>query len=268
MYPTWADILASNIPDIKYYNFGCAGAGNQFIFCKIQEADITYKFTDRDLVLIQWTNIRREDRYSEILQQWLTPGNLYTQTTYPEDYVYKFSSDTHCAVRDYSLIYSTIKSLQGRTNFKCVQMANIFEHIDQYSYNTQSETVAKVQQLYKPELNDHIGDNFYDVLWSGDITNKVNKTPAEFCPGYTDYHPTIVEHALFVEHAFDIVLSPHVKENVRCANQYYRDKVVQYLETESPFDQFTTTHSDDLETHVYSLFSESLISSSNNIIAE
>ena len=74
-WPTWADYLGRNIGE--YYNFGGSGSGNMLIFQQFIQCMKKYEFTENDLVIIQWTNTTREDRYID--GEWRRNGNLETQ---------------------------------------------------------------------------------------------------------------------------------------------------------------------------------------------
>lgn len=60
-YPTWADLIGSNFDE--YYNYGQAGSGNRYIFNAIIEASIIHKFTNDDVIFIQWSGVERTDKY-------------------------------------------------------------------------------------------------------------------------------------------------------------------------------------------------------------
>ena len=92
LWSTWANILGYEFREAEFYNFGKSGAGNQYIFNTLMQADAAYDFTHEDLIIVQWTNVSREDRYfhagAEILNStetshgaWSTPGNIYSQDT-------------------------------------------------------------------------------------------------------------------------------------------------------------------------------------------
>ena len=80
-WPTWADIIAQEIPE--YYNYAQSGGGNLFISCQVTEASLRHKFTDTDLVMVMWSSVAREDRH--VNGNWLTPGNIYTQNYYDDN---------------------------------------------------------------------------------------------------------------------------------------------------------------------------------------
>ena len=95
-YPTWADIVARGYD--HYENWGQAGAGNSFIFYSLMECNKRNRITQDDVVMIMWSSIGREDRY--VNKEWLTPGSIYNQTDYDENFVKKFTDPTGYLLRD------------------------------------------------------------------------------------------------------------------------------------------------------------------------
>lgn len=94
--PTWADIVARQYN--HYENWGQAGAGNSFIFYSLMECNKRNTITKDDVVMIMWSSIGREDRY--VGGEWLTPGSIYNQTDYDENFVKKFTDPTGYLLRD------------------------------------------------------------------------------------------------------------------------------------------------------------------------
>lgn len=106
-WPTWADILAEDIP--YYENWGWGGAGNLYIFNAIMEAHNRHTFTKDDLIVVMWSNRNREDRY--INNEWMvTPGSML-EDRYGTEWVKKFYDDRGCMIRDLALIQSTQRFL-------------------------------------------------------------------------------------------------------------------------------------------------------------
>lgn len=101
-WPTWADILGKTFD--QYFNYGRAGAGNQYIFNSIIEASLTHKIQSDDTVIVMWTSVTREDRY--VNRKWITPGSIYHQTVYDKKFVKKFADVRGYVIRDLSLIHS------------------------------------------------------------------------------------------------------------------------------------------------------------------
>ncbi len=100
-WATWADIIAEEINPKPVYNYGMGGGGNLYIAHSVSEADVLYKFNERDLIMIMWTNVQREDRFYE--DKWIPAGNIYSQAFYPPEWKYLFD-ETHFLLRDLSLI--------------------------------------------------------------------------------------------------------------------------------------------------------------------
>jgi len=94
--PTWADIVARQYKEFQ--NWGQAGAGNSFIFYSLMECNKRNSITKDDVVMIMWSSIGREDRYVD--GEWLTPGSIYNQTDYDENFVKKFTDPTGYLMRD------------------------------------------------------------------------------------------------------------------------------------------------------------------------
>jgi len=105
IYPTWANILANEMPDAEFYNFGRSGAGNLYISAKISEANNSLKFTKDDLVMVMWSSFSREDRWINGL--WKTQGNVYNNDYYDEDFCRKYVDPIGYIIRDLALISLT-----------------------------------------------------------------------------------------------------------------------------------------------------------------
>jgi hypothetical protein len=104
-WPTWADVLASEMHNVEFYNFGHCGGGNSMISNRIAEANCRYKFTDTDLIIPMWTTFCREDRY--VNGHWMSTGNMYTQDEYSEEFVRKYSEPLGYLLRDLAIITIT-----------------------------------------------------------------------------------------------------------------------------------------------------------------
>lgn len=114
-WPTWADIIGrSQCPGAEFFNLGRAGAGNPYIVTQLVQANNKFQFCETDLVMVMFTGFTREDRY--INGNWVTPGNIFTQNFYPEDYVAKYSDPKGYAVRDIALMelaYTYLENLSA-----------------------------------------------------------------------------------------------------------------------------------------------------------
>jgi hypothetical protein len=189
-WPTWADILAKQIPES--YNYGKSGAGNIYISAMVAEANMRYKFTKDDLVMVMWSTINREDRY---YMHWQTHGNLYNQDFYSKDFVKNYVDHRGQLIRDFALISLTTGLLDNiGCDYHSMSMQPVTIGLaDGYKYND-------VIELYRPVINS-ITFNLLDHGCDGKWKNLVirSKTPG----GQTeDYHPSPSIHFKFIQKVF------------------------------------------------------------------
>lgn len=85
-WPTWADIIGycKNVPPIQ--NWGKEGIGNVAIMHKMLECDLKNKFTDRDLILVQWSTWTREDRFTT---EWGDGGSVFNNPRFDKHFINK-----------------------------------------------------------------------------------------------------------------------------------------------------------------------------------
>lgn len=103
IWPTWANILHFETnPGTEAYNYGYPGGGNLFILSQMMAAHQKHRFQANDLILTMWSTFCREDRY--IGHRWETPGNLWTQGFYDEEFIRKYACAKGYTVRDLALI--------------------------------------------------------------------------------------------------------------------------------------------------------------------
>ena len=111
-WATWADILGQEFAE--HQNWGQKGGGNLFILCSLMEAIQRHSISENDVVIVLWSAPGREDRW--VNGGWVTPGSIYNQYVYPEDWVDKFADPDGYLIRDSALISSATKVLD---NIKC-----------------------------------------------------------------------------------------------------------------------------------------------------
>jgi len=212
-WATWANILAYEF-DCDFYNFGKSGAGNSFIANQITQAHKNFNFTKKDLVIVCWTNISREDRW-HVSKGWVTPGNIYSQQDYDIRFVKNWANNIHFALRDFSYIELINSYLKNITNYHFLSMCNITKHLNQWdtSKTNQNEEIKNIADLYKESLNT-ISSSFYDVLWNNDMDYKWKKDWEGVHPHYSDGHPTIVEHYEYLTEIFDYNFSERTTNKV------------------------------------------------------
>jgi len=205
-WATWPEIIASDL-DIPLYNYGRSGAGNQYMAQQFAYANAKHKFTEDDLIMVSWTNVCREDRWVD--GTWVTPGNIFTQNIYDENWVMRFVDPLGMLIRDLntiSLVKTTLEAIGCQWHF--ISMVDIARQIDQGDNNNlingkHSDVLASLLVDHRETLNS-ITANFYEVLWNNDINkNKFEKEYSIFGNKFNDGHPLPEDHLLFLQRVFD-----------------------------------------------------------------
>jgi len=153
-WSTWADCLA---PEFDYFeNWGQSGAGNEYIFNSVMEADQRSKFDKNDTVIVCWTTVTREDRYID--GRWHTLGNMYTCPIYNKDYLVNHVDARGLLIKTLAYIKAVKTLLEHR------QVSWKFLSIDTLdSLNTYQDVVDSILPSYRSTvfvngLPDHNGD--------------------------------------------------------------------------------------------------------------
>jgi hypothetical protein len=102
IWPTWADLIRTEMPEVEFFNLGKSGAGSQFISSMIVEANQRYTFCETDLIIVQWSTYFREDRY--VKSAWETPGNIFTQNMYDDNFIKNFACIRGYIIRDLAIM--------------------------------------------------------------------------------------------------------------------------------------------------------------------
>ena len=178
-WSTWADCLA---PEFDYFeNWGQSGAGNHYIFNSVMEADQRHHFGAGDTVVVCWTNVMREDRYTD---RWQTLGNITTCPIYDPKYVRDAITERGCLIRDIALIKATANFLNNCTDVtsKFLSMCDIMNP-KQFDYSPGDQDIF---DLYQPVLN-NIMPSYQQVLYPAGWKHS------------DDPHPTPAEHLAYLD---------------------------------------------------------------------
>lgn len=184
-WPTWADVVSKEMPNVDYYNFGHCGGGNLMISVRIAEANTRYKFTDSDLVIVMWTTMCREDRY--IRDNWKMSGNVFTSGDYDEAYLVKFADVKGYLVRDIGIITLATQYLKS---LPCtgITLASVpFDH----QQDSNDRSISKILEIYKDTVNS-VPTSLYELEMNGNWDNGHEYYDPNHCePEETmgDYHP-------------------------------------------------------------------------------
>lgn len=234
-WPTWANILGYEY-DILLYNYGRGGAGNQYIFNSLMQADSFSNFTENDLVIITWTNVSREDRYKN--NSWLTPGNIFSQNTYDQNFVINYADFTFFGLRDFAAIKASIDFLKYK---KCktyfFKMAE-FTVLDQWNNVLMPKKYEELLDFYKPYL-DQISPSFYQVLWDNNVKNKLLQEQQMVGKYYKDGHPFVTEHAQYLQKTMGMEFSQKTLDTVNLSHEKILNSLRKENEKEKPIQVWT-----------------------------
>lgn len=188
-WSTWADCLAPEFDE--FYNWGQSGGGNNFILNSVMEADQQHKFSTNDTIIVCWTDVMREDQYTN---KWQTLGNIIDNKIYTKEYVARLT-ERGALIKNLAYIKSTKVFLESKSNlsWKFMSMCDITHD------NLWADTpigANDVIELYR-DVIDSILPSFKKVLrplgWGGPY------------PGWCeqnrngDPHPNPAEHLEYLD---------------------------------------------------------------------
>lgn len=114
-YPTWADVVASEMPNALYTNLAIPGFGNHGIACRVSEAHQRFKFSETDLILVMYSTTFREDRH--LNGKWKSLGSVYNNDFYDREFIEKYVDPIGMILRDLAMMNLTnnfVKSLPSQ----------------------------------------------------------------------------------------------------------------------------------------------------------
>lgn len=244
IWPTWADIIAQDIP--VYENWGCRGAGNHYIFNSLMEAHSKYKFNKDDLVIVMWSSKEREDRYYN--NSWLSDTNMSQETTYGKEWFRKFGTDIRgFLIRDLALIkagHTLLKSCE--CEWESFTM-NPITNVDPALVKNAGINLETVSEKYKFEYWTQVFDKlcdgneidplteFRDVIEIyKDVFLDINKSfegrwkyehkQLRKSPN-NDVHPTPLE---FLEFLDNVWLENTLSQQARSYAKYWNQEIFKY----------------------------------------
>ena len=238
LWPTWANILGYEFREAEFYNFGKSGAGNHYIFNMLMQADAVYNFTHEDLIIVQWTNVGREDRYfhpgSKVFEAgsdrdrggWVTPGNIYSQGTYDQEWIEKYFSEYGALVRDLAFIKAASEMLRHKAQWHFLQMNELIHYVNQWDDSLKVEPdkhtskvfgknlrVDQLRDIYKETIS-NLKPSFYSVLYNNNWTKKFKADRKLVNKNFQDGHPHPLEHYDYLKRTFNHNWSPSTNEKV------------------------------------------------------
>lgn len=218
-WPTWADIISKEFK--KSYNYGRSGAGNFFIYQSLIEAILKHKIDKNDLVMIMFSNVTREDRFTKA-RGWITPGNLYFQNEYDNKFLKNYMCDHGYLMRDLNLVTGCALALD---NIGCdYKFMSMVPFDSKQSDGIKMPEIDYLLKFYKTTL-DTIEPSVLDIIFKGDWntrqprpTYSVNWQKEK----YVDTHPTPAEHLEYLQTImpdikFDEIILQFVEESTQQA---------------------------------------------------
>lgn len=198
-WPTWADIIGKEF--IEYKNYGQIGAGNFFIYQSLIEAIIKHKIDKNDLVMVMFSNVSREDRFTKN-RGWITPGNLYFQTEYDTVFLKKYLCDHGYLMRDLNLVTGCKLVLD---NVGCdYKLMSMISFDSKRSDGAKMSDIDYLLSFYNSTL-EAIEPSVFDTVFNGDWNSKPIR-PTYYVPWqkekYADGHPTPSEHLDYLQTIF------------------------------------------------------------------
>lgn len=189
-WPTWADVLANQL-QIEYHNFAQPAVGNEYIFHKIVETNVKYKFNEKDLIIVCWTNFAREDRYKN--NQWIPSGNMYRYAVYDKKWVDKWFDLKGSLIKTSSFVASTTHLLEhaGCSYLYSSMMPMTLLNTQDPLYK--DIDVNDVLDTYKEYFKNFL-PSMVEYLYNS-LPYCVNPDPQET----NDNHPSEEQHQLYVK---------------------------------------------------------------------
>jgi hypothetical protein len=233
IWPTWADIIAQDIE--VYQNWGQMGAGNHFIFNSVLECDARNKFTKNDLVIVMWSSIEREDRYSN--GKWLTAiTEEDKKRLYGRQWVKSYGDDYRSGlIRDMAFIKSTQTLLSAKNcdwaNFSMYSICNMDERkLLQDGYTDEKDEDLLIQRYLKlnrdlcdgKEINEpYVCDSDVLAMYK-DVYSQIKYSVLDIVrqghflkdnqANFGDGHPTPIEHLNYLNAVLPNNLSQQAKQ--------------------------------------------------------
>jgi hypothetical protein len=144
--------------------------------------------------MVMWSSTAREDRY--IKGNWLTPGNIYTQNYYDDNFVNKFADELGYLLRDINLITFT-------KNFLDASPAEYFMlNMSPFTINCEDPISINKYNAIKEMYHETFESILPDILtlelngtWPQHPISKEGHQSA-------DYHPSPIQHFGYLKKLF------------------------------------------------------------------
>lgn len=197
-WPTWADILGKEFGSSRFYNLAQPAAGNEYIFHSLTGMQVDHKLTNNDLVIVQWSNFAREDRYLD--GAWRLSGNIFTQKMYPADWVDAWFDLRGALIKSLDYLVAASHLL---TSVGCKWQYHTMMPLYETAADDPVFADFKIQDLidrYRPYLN-QIPNSIVQYLYDS-LPRCRNPMPIlTICNGKQgwDHHPSPAQHLKYLQ---------------------------------------------------------------------
>jgi hypothetical protein len=202
------------------------------ISARLAEANAKFNFCETDLVIVMWTTFCREDRY--LNNNWLCPGNIFTQQSYSEEFVKKYADTKGYLIRDLAIITIAngyLKSLPC----DAITLASV-----PYNYqNERDDTILPILDVYKNTINE-TPPSLLELEMNGEWTNGHEYYDKKVWS--RDYHPDPMRYRNYLEK----IGIPLTDRSYLFAKESF-DKLKQTKTKEEIFASFTNNASGDAQ---------------------
>lgn len=220
-WPTWANIIAQDIPE--HYNYGQMAAGNTFIFHQLVEAHVRHKFTPDDLIMIMWSVPLREDRY---VDRWHLlkshPTAFGRRGLADAEYYKKYCSEYGSVLRDLTNITAAIGMLENtgcQFHMMAMQPFTYVKHtgagFDFNFHPKNDEDILLLTNFFSQSLS-VIKSSMYETVFNCNWSRKTRVIRPDGQTTYTDWHPLPLDHLSYLDHVFpNNKISAHARNYAR-----------------------------------------------------
>jgi hypothetical protein len=182
-HPTWAWFLSSAYDET--YNYGKSGAGNEYIYHSIVDADTDLQLNKDDTVVIAWSGYFRFDRFKKFDEciKWATDGDWSYDPNFKT--LEQFVNDEGWIRKSVNYIAATARYLKSK-NIKYV-----FTSL--YDLNIKFGNKVHADPYVVKLLADIKNDNF---IYPEGLNNLVFNCREQNKTGTVGGHPNLSEHQL------------------------------------------------------------------------
>ena len=212
-WQTWVDSIADQFDVVQ--NWGMAGGGNQSMSIRLTQCHKSHNITKNDTVLIMWTNIAREDKWSP--DGWTNHGNLFkTRQNTPEN----LKDLQWYALKDFSMIANTVWLLNHLgCKYEMYSMIPITEMYDQYQEGINFDKANTIADVFRDEL-EIIKPSVLDVVYDGNWINKKDDI--------RDMHPLPGDHLKYMDLVSSFTPSESARKRAYEQDIWIKDKIASF----------------------------------------